>query len=748
MLWKFIALKIKYFIASLQKIFLPIKLDENFDIFVPFDYPLKTLKIFGVWTTKDSSWKYFFYSSFIHFTFIEGSVLIQLLYLKDVKNFLDFAILMIILPPCAGIQIESMIVHYNIKKIKLAMKMIRENLEEYCVNENFKRELLKIDKIYKFLLWNVVILVITFPLFSALNHELIALIWTPFDLNIEKNYWIALIYETFVLFVLANIGLVYDILPTIFMVYVSIMLEQLCKRFENIRNQSELVKLIEFQQKIQKIVQILNSIFSLAFFSRGIFSVIIFCTNIFALVLLSDFIVLGRLSAFLFHMLSVIFISCYYSTTVTTLSEKLNQSIFASDWTFENKEFKQIIKVVMEFSKKPIKFRAARMFHMKNFIKTFKKRFLPLKDVNVDIFEPLEIPSKILRTFGMSINKSSSWKHFCYSFIIHAVLLDTTVLLESMYILEIKDFLTFTVWMVTFPPTLGVYVETYNFHFNINNINLLKKKINVCFDEYCVNDYCKKELLTIDKIYKFLLWNVAIFVISFSIFSAINHEMIFRAYSPNLSIDFIYWIFYIYELVVLLSLSLMGLSYDLLPTIFMAYVVILLQQLCKKFENLKRRKHANKNLRTELIKCIKFQTEIFEIIKIINKSFSIAFFSRGFFSVFVFCTHIVAIMLLSDVVILAKLASFVFHMLSTVFISCYYGSKLTDLSNKVSESIIASDWMYEEKEYRVLIKVAMEFNKRPIKIKSSIFFVDLKTFLMICNSAYSMLCLCNHFIGK
>lgn len=337
---------------------------------MPFEFPMKVLKTFGMWVTKESNWKKFFFCLFIHLTFIEGSVLLQLLYLKDVKDFVDFATLMITLPSCAGVEIESCIFQFNIDKVQLMMKMIRECLHEFCISDSYKVELLKIDKIYKFLLWNVFLLVITFPLFSAVKHELIVRVWTPFDLTNDFNYWIIFIYETLTVFVLANLGLCYDIFPSLLMCYVVILLQQLCERFQNIQRKShknnrlELIKCMKFQLKIHEIVKILNSTFSTTFLSRGIFSVVIFCTNVFALVLLSDLIILGRLFAFLLHMLSVSFVSCYYGSIITECSNKISDSIIASDWMYESKDYRQLVKIAMECSKKPIKLTAAGVFYV------------------------------------------------------------------------------------------------------------------------------------------------------------------------------------------------------------------------------------------------------------------------------------------------------------------------------------------------------------------------------------------------
>jgi hypothetical protein len=349
----------------------------------------------------------------------------------------------------------------------------------------------------------------------------------------------------------------------------------------------------------------------------------------------------------------------------------------------------------------------------------------------------------------MWVSRQSPWKQIFYSLFIHLTLLDAIIVLQLFYAMEVKNFLDFTIWMIMLPPSLGIQAESYNYHFNLDKILSMKKMIRECFDEYCVSDSYKKELLKVDKIYKFLLWNIVFLVTTFPLFSAFNRELIMIIWSPlDLSINFNYWIIFMFEVITLSILAPIGLSFDTIPMLFMAYVVILLQQLSERFENLKHIKNDRVESRKQLIKCIKLQVKLHEISKLLNQSFSFAILARGFLSVSVFCTNILAILVISDVIVLGKLASFLFHMLGTVFVVCYYGNKITEYSNRVNDSIFASEWMYQDKEYRQLVKIAMEFNKQPIKISAAIFSINLETFLLICKSAYSMFCFCSNFIGK
>jgi hypothetical protein len=88
----------------------------------------------------------------------------------------------------------------------------------------------------------------------------------------------------------------------------------------------------------------------------------------------------------------------------------------------------------------------------------------------------------------------------------------------------------------------------------------------------------------------------------------------------------------------------LSLCYDLIPAIFMTYLVGMLEQLCVRFEHLKHititkdnepsssRKNDN---RQELIKCINYLLKIREIVKELNSTFSFILLSRGLFSMII-----------------------------------------------------------------------------------------------------------------
>jgi hypothetical protein len=368
---------------KIVKTFLPVK-DTNFDNLMPFELPLNILRGVGMWLTKDSSWQYIIFSLLMHFIFIDGLIVLQLLYFLQAQTFIDFSMLFCVLPSCIGAWFESYAYQINKGKLFGIMDLIRECIDEFGLSDHSRRRLMKIDKIFKTLLANMLFTVITHVIFTTIQHEIMAKIWIPFDVTEGYNFYLVITYQTGALTFYTLVSLCYDLIPAIFMVYLVGMLEQLCERFENLKhdtitkgdepsssrkngNRPELIKCINYQLKIRDIVNELNSTFSVLFLIRGLFSMVIFCTNIFTMVKFSNFKVIGNL----LHMLALIFFPCYYGSQMTAVSKRVSDSILGSEWMHEDKEYRQLVKIMMEFAQPPYKITAGGIFEVN--LETFKR---------------------------------------------------------------------------------------------------------------------------------------------------------------------------------------------------------------------------------------------------------------------------------------------------------------------------------------------------------------------------------------
>lgn len=134
---------------------------------------------------------------------------------------------------------------------------------------------------------------------------------------------------------------------------------------EVIANKEKLLKCIKYHQKIIEIKRKIQSIFSATIFLKAFFSQMILCTTAFVLTIISpknQTFAYVRYIVLMIIWLIQIFFPCYYSQRVESISGKLSALLFHSDWTLENAEYRKIIIIFVENTKKPLKFSAFKFF--------------------------------------------------------------------------------------------------------------------------------------------------------------------------------------------------------------------------------------------------------------------------------------------------------------------------------------------------------------------------------------------------
>lgn len=86
-----------------------------------------------------------------------------------------------------------------------------------------------------------------------------------------------------------------------------------------------------------------------------------------------------------------------------------------------------------------------------------------------------------------------------------------------------------------------------------------------------------------------------------------------------------------------------------------------------------------------------------------------------------------------------KILSYSLTMLLQVFLPCYYGTELSSASDKVSLSLIHSDWINQSKRFKTSMKAVVISGFKSLKVLAFGFVtIDFDTFSKICNAAYSM----------
>lgn len=79
----------------------------------------------------------------------------------------------------------------------------------------------------------------------------------------------------------------------------------------------------------------------------------------------------GRLLTYMLPIVLQIFIPCYFGEEMTSASERLSTSLFKSEWINESEDFKMLMKIFLENSKRPIRLSAFGVFNvtLDNFLK-------------------------------------------------------------------------------------------------------------------------------------------------------------------------------------------------------------------------------------------------------------------------------------------------------------------------------------------------------------------------------------------
>jgi hypothetical protein len=387
-------------------------------------------------------------------------------------------------------------------------------------------------------------------------------------------------------------------------------------------------------------------------------------------------------------------------------------------------------------------------------IKKFVKALMPIKPENLELFSPLALPLKILKINGNWLTKDSSWQYWVYCVVLHLSVMELGTALQLLYLPHVNDFFDLTQLVTMLPSCISVSIQTMVVYYYKNEIFAIMDMIRECVDEHGMSTTLKKHLLYIDKYMRAFLLLTLFNISSFTIFGFAGRELFFKMWFP-FEVDF--WIALFYQICCLYNYSLVNLVMDIFPVFYMVYIVGMLEQLCEKFENIKKHRVLNEDgtvnkmkqvdNRKELIACIEYHLKILAINKKVQKVFSPFFLVRGFLSVAVLCTTILALIVLSDPAIFGKLSAYVIIMFVSIFVPCYYGSQIKAISSQISTRLFHSEWLLEDKEYRQLVKIAMGFAERNMKITvAGIFDVDLENFKLICESVYSMYCICKHFM--
>jgi hypothetical protein len=396
-------------------------------------------------------------------------------------------------------------------------------------------------------------------------------------------------------------------------------------------------------------------------------------------------------------------------------------------------------------------------------LKNLRSYFWPRLDVtsiSSDPLAPFDFLFGIFKTFGLTITRQSSRKHILLAVSARFLLFDPIVVMQIMLIPKLKNIVELTSVASILATFLSAFYEMMVFYYNHDAIKCLINEIRDCIADFGVDENFSKRVSMISKVYKgFLAFGFYTFFASAASCFVFYTPVVPMWMPIDIKVELNFWLIYFYQSCGCLYITPVMASLQLLPAFFIVYIHRLLEQLCERLEKIKKHRVLNPDgtinqaektdNRLELIKCIDFHIRIYEINKKVSNMFSIVFLVRGIMTCILICTTTFSLFAISDAAIITQFAAYVIYVFIQLFIPCYFGNRIIEISLRISSSIGHSEWMFEDKDYRQHVRIMLEFAKKPMKISSfGLFDVDLENYGIVCRSAYSLFAVCMRLNGK
>jgi hypothetical protein len=396
-------------------------------------------------------------------------------------------------------------------------------------------------------------------------------------------------------------------------------------------------------------------------------------------------------------------------------------------------------------------------------LKNLQTYFYPRTEVIRAVSDPLAPFSTILailKLLGLCISRQSSWKYMILAICARVLLIDALAALQIIFLFNATTIVEITAVGSILVSFISAFYEMLVLYYNIHAVESLIEEIRDCVADFGLNENFIKRVSVISKVLKGSM-GLAIYSLSTSFISCVAfHKSPFVMWMPlDIGNEFNFWLIFFYQSIGCWYISPVNVTLQLLPSYFIVYIYGLEEQLCERLEKIKKHRVLNPDgtinqkkrvdNRKELIKCIKFHVRIHQINKKVSDMFSIVFLVRGILTCILICSTTFSLFAISDTAIITQFTAYTCYIFVQLFIPCYFGNRIIEMSSRILSSIGHSEWMLEDKEYRQLVKIMLEFAKKPMKITSfGLFDMDLENYAWVCRSAYSLFAVCMRLNGN
>jgi hypothetical protein len=373
---------------------------------------------------------------------------------------------------------------------------------------------------------------------------------------------------------------------------------------------------------------------------------------------------------------------------------------------------------------------------------------------------PFNFPLNIFKFFGVLITRESSWKYIIFSVTSRLLFIDLFLTLEVLYLPRVGSIVELTKLTGVMASFVICWFEIFVLYANMGGIERTIADLSTCIEDFGVGERFERRLRRIQRIATMCLCAVLLsgFMSSFPLI--FSHTMPYLLWTPlNLDNSFNFWLVFTYETLAVFNLGIVSVALELLPVYFMVYIVGFVEQLCERLEGIKKHRVLNADgtinqaeridNRKELVTCVKLHVKIHQITKRVSDMFAIVFLARGIITCILICSTTFSVFATSDVSLIVQYISYITYIFVQLFIPCCYGNKIIEISSKISTTIGHSEWMLESKEYRQLVRIILEFSKKPMKFNSfGLFDVNLEIYSKVCQSAYTLFTVCERLNDK
>lgn len=269
--------------------------------------------------------------------------------------------------------------------------------------------------------------------------------------------------------------------------------------------------------------------------------------------------------------------------------------------------------------------------------------------MDFDHIKAFKIPLSFLKNLGMWQERSSSRFYRAYGAFIHVFFLELTTILHTVHLIDMIMSGTVNEFSDALNILFSMYstlMKSYWFLWNFQTIKSTMKSLEslIKFSSFGKREQrftLENHLRRMTRVSKIYFASAYTTISSSVIISLVNFEHRRLPYESWVywdykQIDVLFWLLWIHQLIMSFIFATLNISIDVIPIIFITFVLAIVEELLMEIESLSVEVHES-NL-TKLQLCIECHIKIKELSEEISRHLSFPFFLQAFMSAVILCT--------------------------------------------------------------------------------------------------------------